>query len=132
MAVFFEMTPNEAILLLRFEGKISRKEILATAECASDYIRFTRRHFAIIDASLQTITADDHDTAVYWYGGLSQLPAGCRIAYVPPIASAPSRAKLISRAAADNGHRLLVYECINEATEWIRFEYDRAETIAAE
>ncbi len=130
--VIFDMTPKEAILFLRFEGEISTKEVVATAECASAFVRGTRRHFVIIDASLQTITADDHKTTVYWSGGLSQLPEGCRIAYIPPLASAPKRARLVKEAAGRNGHTLRIYECVDEATKWIRFEHDRPGTLAAE
>ncbi|WP_300532479.1 hypothetical protein [Maricaulis sp.] len=132
MPVVFDMTPEEGILHLRFEGELSTKEIVGTAEVGGAYLRGTGRYFAIIDATAQAITADQHKTVVYWTGGLRQIPEGCRIAYIPPLKVTAERARLIRDVAARCGQLMRFFDCYDAAYEWIRFEHDRPGEAAAE
>jgi hypothetical protein len=132
MPVVFDMTPEEGILHLRFEGELSSKEIVGTAEVGGAYLRGTGRHLAIIDATAQIITADDRKTIVYWTGGLRQIPDACRIAYIPPLKVTAARARLIQKTAAGCGQVMRFFDCFDAAYEWIRFEHDRPGVVAAE
>ena len=132
MPVIFDMTPDEGILYLRFEGELSSKEIISTAEVGGAYIKGTSRLFAIIDATGQVLVADEHKTVVYWTGGLRQIPEGCRIAYIPPLQVGAERARLIRDVAARCGQLMRFFDCYDAAYEWIRFEHDRPGVAAAD